>query len=326
MKFIFAFLASFTLILSNALFADPFTMGVVVKIGGIPWFNAMENGISKEARKQGVDAYQTGPTAADPALQVRAIEDLIARGVDVIGIVPSDAKVLEPVLKKAQDAGIKIIAHESPGQKYADWDFELVTAEQDGIIHMKKLAECVKEEGSYVIYIGGLTVPLHNALADAAINYQKAHYPRMHLAADRFGVAENLDDTMRTTRDMMSRYPKLKGILAFGSQGPIGAGRAVMQRNKADDICVIGPFSPGQGRRLVKSGAIDGGYIWNPMTAGEIFVRLGSMLMHHEPITDGMTIEGMGKVSVDEKSRTIFANSVESLDKDNIDELVKMGL
>lgn len=75
--------------------ADSFKMGVVVKIGGIPWFNAMEEeGIKKTAlAKEGVDAWQIGPTAADPALQVRAIEDLIAQKVDVIGVVPNDAKV-----------------------------------------------------------------------------------------------------------------------------------------------------------------------------------------------------------------------------------------
>lgn len=67
-------------------------MGVVVKIGGIPWFNAMEAGIKSEAEKRGIDAWMVGPTAADPALQVRAIEDLIAQKVDVIGVVPNDPK------------------------------------------------------------------------------------------------------------------------------------------------------------------------------------------------------------------------------------------
>ena len=55
-------------------------MGVVVKIGGIPWFNAMEVGIKEQGDKLGVDAFMIGPTSADPALQVRAIEDLIAQG------------------------------------------------------------------------------------------------------------------------------------------------------------------------------------------------------------------------------------------------------
>ena len=103
----------------------PFTMGVVVKVGGIPWFNVMEQGIKEEGKALGVNAWQVGPTTADPAEQVRAIEDLIAKKVDVIGVVPNDAKVLEPVLKRAQEAGIKVITHESPDQANADWDFEL---------------------------------------------------------------------------------------------------------------------------------------------------------------------------------------------------------
>jgi simple sugar transport system substrate-binding protein len=316
-----------TLLLSNTSFAsDGFKMGVVVKIGGIPWFNAMEEGIKKEAAAQGIEAWQIGPTAADPALQVRAIEDLIAQKVDVIGVVPNDAKVLEPILQKAQDAGIKVIVHESPNQKFADWDFELVDAKQHGVNHMKKLAECMHEEGKYVAYVGSLTVPLHNVWADSAIEYQREHYPKMALAADKFGVAESLDDTMRTTKDLMSKHKDLKGVVAFGSQGPIGAGRAVMQRKKTNEVCVVGPFSPGQGESLVMSGAIDGGYIWNPMTAGEVFVRIAKMMMDGQEIKDGMTINGMGTVQVDGETRTILGNQVESEDKENIKKLVAMGL
>ena len=68
---------------------DKPVIGVVVKIGGIPWFNAMDAGIKKKgAQELGVKAFMVGPTSADPALQVRAIEDLIAQKVDVIGVVP----------------------------------------------------------------------------------------------------------------------------------------------------------------------------------------------------------------------------------------------
>lgn len=87
-------------LLSSAAFAEGPKVGVVVKIGGIPWFNAMEAGIKEQSNKLGVDGFMVGPTSADPALQVRAIEDLIAQKVDFIGVVPNDAKVLEPVLKK----------------------------------------------------------------------------------------------------------------------------------------------------------------------------------------------------------------------------------
>lgn len=234
---------------SPAFAADKLRMGIVVKIGGIPWFNAMEAGIKSEAAKRGIDAWQVGPTAADPALQVRAIEDLIAQKVDIIGVVPNDPQVLEPVLKRAHDAGIKIITHESPGQKYADWDFELIDADTHGINHMKALAQCMHEEGQYAMYVGSLTVPLHQQWTDAALKYQQQHYPRMQRVTDKFGVGESLDSSVRTTNELMSKYPDLKGIMAFGSQGPIGAGRAVLNRNKTQQICVIGAFSPGQGAK-----------------------------------------------------------------------------
>src|SRR5271156_5092123 len=207
---------------TGAFAADKPTMGVVVKIGGIPWFNAMEAGV-----KDGVDAIMIGPTSADPALQVRAIEDLIAKKVDVIGIVPNDEKALEPVLEKAREAGIKVVAHEGPGIKNKDWDFELASAKGFGEAHAELLAQAMGGKGEYAVYVGSLTVPLHNAWADAAIAYLKVKYPDMKPVGDRYGVAENVDDSRKTALDLMTAHPDLHGFLAFGSQGPIGAGRAI---------------------------------------------------------------------------------------------------
>ena len=302
----------------------PFTMGVVVKVGGIPWFNVMEQGIKDEGKLLGVDAWQVGPTTADPAEQVRAIEDLIARKVDVIGVVPNDAKVLEPVLKRAQEAGIKVITHESPDQKNADWDFELLNTQTMGANHMKDMAKCMGEEGKYAMFVGSLTVPLVNDGANAAIAYQKEHYPNMTLVEDRFGVAESVDDSMRTTNDLMSKYKDLKGIMSFGSQGPIGAGRAIDKRKKNDAICVFGTFTPGQGIKLLEKGAIDGGYISNPMIAGKVFVQVATAMMNGEPIKDGVKIGDMGEIKVN--NNTIYSDNPEKLDLENTRHLVKLGL
>jgi len=301
-------------------------IGIVVKIGGIPWFNAMEVGIKKAAAEQGVDAWMVGPTQADAAQQVRAVEDLIARKVDVIGVVPNDATALQPVFQRAQAAGIKVVTHESPDQKYNDWDFELTTAEGYGGAHMDLFAKLMGGEGKYIVYVGSLTVPLHNLWADYAIKEQKEKFPNMQLVADRFGVAESMDDSYRTALDQMRAHPDLKGILTFGSQGPIGAARALEERGKEKSIVLVGGFSPGQGVKYVKDGTIRGGYIWNPLVAGEVFVRLATNLTKGETPTDGMEIEDVGKVHVDPAKRLILAQKLESLDKENIDRLVAMGL
>src|SRR3984885_15460432 len=89
----------------------------VVKIAGIPWFSAMEKGIKEAGKETGLNAYMVGPTTADPAQQVRLVEDLVAKKVKVIAGVPNDAKALEPVFKRAQAAGIQVITHESPAQE-----------------------------------------------------------------------------------------------------------------------------------------------------------------------------------------------------------------
>jgi simple sugar transport system substrate-binding protein len=305
--------------------AEP-QVGIVVKIGGIPWFNAMEVGIKKAAPEFKMEAWMVGPTQADAAQQVRAIEDLIARKVAVIGIVPNDSAALDPVLGRARAAGIKVLVHEGPDQKEMDWDFELTTTEGYGRAHMDLLAKNMGEEGKYIVYVGSLTVPLHNAWADAAIAYQKEKYPKMQMLGDRFGVAESVDESLKTTQDQMRANPDLKGILTFGSQGPIGAARALEDRGKEKDIVLVGGFSPGQGQKYVKSGTIRGGFIWNPMTAGEIFVQVASMLAAGKEPTDNMELTGVGPVRVHADKKLIQAQKLESLDKENIDRLVEMGL
>jgi simple sugar transport system substrate-binding protein len=299
-------------------------IGVVVKVGGIPWFNAMEAGIKKRADELGVKAFMVGPTSADPALQVRAIEDLIAQHVDVIGVVPNDAQVLEPVLQRARAAGIKVITHESPKQQNTDWDFELASAKGFGEAYAKTLAQDLGGKGEYAVFVGSLTVPLHNAWADAAIAYLKANYPDMKLVGDRYGVAENVDASRKTALDLMLAHPNLRAILAFGSQGPIGAARAVAEKHEEKQVLVLGPFSPGQGKRLVHDGVLTGGYMWNPEQAGEVFVTLGTMVAKGQPIKDGTDIPGLGVVHPE--GHNLIVNDLVELNAQTVDNLAKMGL
>jgi simple sugar transport system substrate-binding protein len=301
-------------------------IATVVKIGGIPWFNAMEVGIKKAAPAVGADAWMIGPTQADAAQQVRAVEDLIARKVNVIAVVPNDAKALEPVFKRARAAGIVVITHESPDQQFNDWNIELTSAQGFGERHMESLAKAMNGEGKYIVYVGSLTVPLHNKWADAAIALQKQKYPKMKLVGERFGVAESVDESYKTALDMMRANPDLKGVLAFGSQGPIGAARAVDERGKIGKVFVVGPFSPGQGAKYIKSGAIVEGFIWNPMLAGEVIVRVAAMLAKRQQPKDGMDVPGLGKVKVDARARSIQGAKLEAINKSTVDKLVELGL
>lgn len=312
--------------LGGHLFAAGEEVAVVVKIGGIPWFTVMEKGIQKAGAETSLDASMVGPTTADPAQQVRAVEDLIAKKVKVIAVVPNDATALEPVFARARAAGITVLTHESPNQKGAAWDLELIDNQAYAAKNLSRLAEAMGGEGEYIVYVGSLTVPLHNLWADEAIAYQKAHYPKMRLVADRYGVAESVDDSFNTTRDALLAHPNLKGILTFGSQGPIGAARAVKERGLIGKVAVVGGFSALQGRKLLKEGAIVEGFIFNPFEAGYALVYLAKMIVDGKPIQDGLEIPGLGKAKVDAEHHVIRFDRIHALNRDTIEEFAALGL
>lgn len=305
--------------------AEP-TMVTVVKITGIPWFNLVDKGLVHGGKEFSIDTSMVGPAHVDPAQQVRLVEDLIARRVNVIGLVPLDVKVLAPVLQRAQAAKIPVITQEGPDQDGRTWDVELIDSIKFGEEQMKSLAGFMGEEGEYVIYVGTLTTPLHNKWADAAIAYQKAHYPKMKLAASRYPGADEVDTSVRTTLDVLKAFPNLRGILGFGSNGPIGAGIAVRQKHMADKVMVVGTIVPSQAKPMIMDNTIKEGFLWSPIDAGFAMVAVASRMLKGQPIEDGMEVPGLGKAKVDVAGRTVAWNDILTINKKTIDGLIAQGL
>ena len=305
--------------------AEP-TMATVVKITGIPWFNLVDRGLVRGGKQFDIDVSMVGPAHVDPAQQVRLVEDLIAKKVNVIGLVPLDVKVLAPVLSRAQSAGIPVITQEGPDQDGRTWDVELINSVKFGEEQMKALAGFMGEQGEYVVYVGTLTTPLHNKWADAAIAFQKANYPKMKLAASRFPGADEVDTSLRTTLDVLKAYPNLRGILGFGSNGPIGAGIALKQQHLADKVAVVGTVVPSQAKSMIMDGTIKEGFLWSPIDAGYAMVAIASRLLKKEPIEDGLEVAGLGRANVDKANRVVAWNDILVINKQTIDGLIKQGL
>lgn len=305
--------------------AEP-TMVTVVKITGIPWFNLVNKGLVHGGKQFGINTSMVGPAHVDPAQQVRLVEDLIARRVDAIGLVPLDVKVLAPVLKRAQEAKIPVITQEGPDQEGRTWDVELINSVKFGEEQMKALAGFMGEKGEYVVYVGTLTTPLHNKWADAAIAYQKKHYPNMKLAASRYPGADEVDTSVRTTLDVLKAFPNLRGILGFGSNGPIGAGIAVRQKHMAGKVAVVGTVVPSQAKPMIMDGTIKEGFLWSPIDAGFAMVAVASRVLKGLPIEDGLDVPGLGKAKVDTANRTVAWNDILTINKKTIDGLIAQGL
>jgi simple sugar transport system substrate-binding protein len=230
--------------------------------------------------------------------------------------------VLAPVLARAQQAGIIVITQEGPNQDNRTWDVELLDSTVFGEMQMQALAKDMGETGEYVIYVGTLTTPLHNKWADAAIAYQLKHYPNMKLATSRFPGADEIDTSEQVTSEVIEAYPQVRGILGFGSNGPIGAGNIVRQRHLQRKISIVGTVIPSQAKSLIEAGVIRQGFLWSPKDAGYAMVAVASLQLTGAKIETGIEIPGMGKATVDAANKLISVDRILAFDKANIDQTI----
>ena len=172
----------------------------------------------------------------------------------------------------------------------------------------------------------GLDGALHNSWADAAIAYQKEHYPKMKLVADRYGVAESVDDSYKTAQDAMLAHPNLKGILTFGSQGAHWGGAGAQGARQGGQDRAGGSMFADAGQETGQGRGDPGGLHLESAGGGQGDRDGGQDGVGGKPITDGMEIPGLGKVSVDPEKRVIRAIKVLAIDKNTVDELSALGL
>jgi simple sugar transport system substrate-binding protein len=275
----------------------------VVKISGIQWFDRMEEGVRKFAADTGNNAYQSGPARDDAELQVKIIEEAIARKVDAIAVVPFSPEALEPVLKKAMDAGIKVVSHEAATIQNVDLDIEAFRNARLGEHYMKTLGECMGGKGEYAVFVASLASTTHNQWVDAAIAYQQAHFPDMKMVGSKNETADDKQQAYAKTRELLGAYPNLRGFQGSGSTDVAGIGEAIEERSMGADTCVVGTSLPSIAGQYLASGAVDMISFWDPALAGYAMNKLAVMLLEGKEPTDGMNLEipGYEKVSLDGK-------------------------
>jgi ABC-type sugar transport system substrate-binding protein len=75
------------------------------------WFSYVVKGVKAEAKRCGVTVIVTDP-GADAAKQASQLENMVTAGVKAIGLMPNDAKAVDPAVKKALAAGVKMVEHD----------------------------------------------------------------------------------------------------------------------------------------------------------------------------------------------------------------------
>lgn len=114
---------------------------------------------------------------------------------------------------------------------------------------------------------------------------------------DREPGGEDADACYEATNKLLKEFPDLKGIAAFGSQGPIGAGRALRDLGR-EDVHVVGAAIPSQVGQLLKDGYVKAAYLWDPRDAGYAMIAVAHRILGGGEIETGTRFPSLGEATV----------------------------
>jgi len=93
------------------------TVGLITKRDTNPFFVKMKEAAQKAAKENNVELFTAaGKSDTDNQSQVTALENMTTRGAKGILIVPADSKAVVPAIEKARNAGVQVIALDTPTQ------------------------------------------------------------------------------------------------------------------------------------------------------------------------------------------------------------------
>lgn len=281
--------------------ADTPSIVTVVKVTGENWFTRMEQGVVAYGKDNpGVTTSEIGPAKADAAQQGHLIEDLVAKNVNAIAVVPMDPSAIEGVLKRALDRNIKVISHEGSSLKNTLVDMEAFDNTAFGAHFDDQLAECMGKKGKWTSFVGSLGSLTHVEWADGGAANAKAKYPDMELVSAKNESFNDANKAYEKAREILRKYPDIKGFQGGSAIDVIGIGRAVEEAGLVGKVCVVGLGLPKDTAKYLESGAVQSISFWDPKDAGYVMNKISNLVLDGKEITEGMDlgVKGYDKVSV----------------------------
>jgi simple sugar transport system substrate-binding protein len=300
---------------------DTYEIVMVAKHEGISWFDDMRVGVEEfGAEFADVEAYQIAPEGGDPARQVQMVEDLIAKGVDAILVVPNDPVAMMPVLERAKAAGIVVVSHEAEQLAgIVDWNMEAFRNEEFGKLMFESLAKYMDYEGDFVGMVGALTMQTHMQWFQSGLDWVTAQYPKMNFILDEPVEDFNTEQTAyNRALELLRTYPNIKGMFGCSASSTIMMAQAVEERGLQDQVAVVGLTLPSMSSAYLASGALEQAQCWRPADAGYVSAMIAYRLLKGEPIQNGVDLGRPGYENIVVSNGTVYGNAPLVLTAENV--------
>ena len=254
------------------------SVGLTVGDMANPFFVAMGKGTEEAAKKINPNVKVTAlSTKYDLNTQVGQIENFIANKTDLILVNAVDPKAIAPVLKKARDAGIVVIAVDV-GAEGADYTVmsDNVAA---GANACDYIAKKIKGKGNVVIVNG----PPVTSVLDRVTGCKQvfAKNPGIKVLSDNQDAKGSRDGGMAVMQDLLTANPKIDAVFAINDPTAIGAELAIKQA-KREGIFITAVDGAPDVVVVLKDPAslVEGSAAQNPYQMASDGVKIGYDLMN----------------------------------------------
>lgn len=299
----------------------------VGKVEGQAWWDHVKSSVETWATDNKVEVSYQAPAEVDAAAQVQIITDLVNQGeIDALLFSPNDPDSCEAICKEARDKGIKVIATEASGMTNVDYDIEAFDESGLGSFLMDELAKQMGEEGEYVTMVGSLTMESQNNWADAAIKHQEEAYPKMKYLNERVVDDSDADEAYNKTKELIQKYPDLKGILGTGSFDAPGAARAIQEMGLTGQVFAISVAMPSEVADYINDGTLQSVGLWDAGITAQAMCNLAVQMYQGQTIgsTVDLGVDGYTACTVD---KTLVTGSGQiAITKDNLNDWLDVGL
>ena len=263
-----------------------FTIGVSNPQGAEPILNVTQDSLIAAAKRDGIEVKALD-AQLDPAKQVTDVDQFIAQRVDLIVVYPLDENSLRPALKRADDAGIKIVGWSALTSPKDDLGVLTTNVESVGAAGTTQLVDYVKTQlGGKGNALGlGLGVPvpsleqiLKQYQADVTEGSDITWLGRVDNTAD--GVA----GAQKVVATALTKYQNdVQAILTYSDAAAIGASVAAKAAG-LDDVVIVGQSGNEDGIAAIKDGRIDATVDLVPWRTGLILETISKALLEGKKV------------------------------------------
>ncbi len=241
----------------------------IFKNTGNPYGEKQMDGFKTAIEELGGEAILKAPDQPTAEAQIQMIEELIAQKVDCIALTGNDPDALQPALKKAMDAGIKVLSADSAVNAQSRMvHVNQADPERIGRVEVQAVVEMIGGSGEIAVLSATSQATNQNTWIEwMKKELEDPKYKDVKLVKVAYGD-DLRDKSVSETEALLKSYPNLKGIIAPTTVGIAAAGKVLTDKGLKGKVQLTGLGLPSEMAEYIESGVCPWMYLWNPIDVG----------------------------------------------------------